>query len=60
MSIIEARDIIKGFRPDCSREEIRKAWQYLVDTGVVWTMGKWFSDMAACQIAAGTLERNGA
>lgn len=60
MSKTEAQQIIKGDIPDCSREEIRKAWQSLVDSGEVWNMGKWFSELAACQIAAGTLERNAA
>lgn len=58
MSTQEAKDIIQGRTPDCSREEIRNAWQTLVNDGSVWSMGKWWSDMAACQIAAGTVERN--
>ena len=56
----DATDIITGRLPDCSKEDIRRAWQYLVDRGTVWSMGKWWSDMAACQIAAGTIERNAA
>lgn len=58
MNTNDAISIVKGKTPDCSREEIRSAWQVLVDTGVVWEMGTWFSKMASCQIEAGTLERN--
>lgn len=60
MSNSEAVSIIKGHIPDCSREEIRNAWQHLIDDGVIWRMNKWWTDMAACQIAAGTVERNAA
>lgn len=54
----EAVQIINGDIPDCSREEIRKAWQSLVDSGAVWQMSGWWTKMASCQIEAGTLERN--
>jgi hypothetical protein len=57
LSNTHARLIISGEEPDHSREEIRQAWQYLVDTGHVWSLSKWWGDMAMCQIAAGTLER---
>lgn len=60
MNNSEAISIVKGHTPDCSKEEITKAWQYLVDNGAVWDLGKKFSLMASCMIAAGTLERNGA
>jgi len=53
-----AISIVKGQTPDCSREEIRKAWQWLVDSGKVWDMGSHYSHLAACMIEAGTLERN--
>lgn len=57
MTAETAMQIVNGKTPDCSREEIRRAWQILVDTGVVWEMGTWYSQMASCQIEAGTLER---
>jgi hypothetical protein len=60
MTTGEAISIVKGQTPDCSREQIRKAWQHLVDTGTIWNMGKDYSLMASCMIAAGTLERNAA
>lgn len=58
----EAIDIIKGNLPyiDATPADKRNAWQFLVDQGSVWDMGTWWSNMAACQIAAGTLERNAA
>lgn len=49
---------ITGDIPDCSRGEINDAWQMLVDTGVVWGMGQWWSDMACSLIASGVVERN--
>lgn len=58
MNTSTAISIVKGKTPDCSTEEVRVAWQRLVDTGTVWNMGEWYSKMASCQIEAGTLERN--
>lgn len=49
---------ITGDFPDCSREEIAAAWQMLIDTGTVWGMGQWWSDMACSLIASGVVERN--
>lgn len=60
MSIRDARQIVDGKIPDCSRSEIQDAWQLLVDTGAVWNLTEWHSKMASCQIEAGTLERNAA
>lgn len=60
----EAVDIIKGEIYQCSKEEIRQAWQYLVDTGAVWDMqspyGNWWPRMASCLIEAGVIRRNAA
>lgn len=58
MRTSEAISIVKGITPDCSKTETLAAWQTLVDSGTVWNMGKQYSQMAACMIAAGTLERN--
>ncbi len=60
MNTSTAISIVKGHTPDCSKEEILSAWQWLVDSGTVWNMGKHYSNLAACMIAAGTLERNAA
>lgn len=50
--------VIKDQLPDCSIRDKQDAWQYLVDTGVVWRLGSWYSNMAAEMLSAGTLERN--
>ena len=55
-----AKEVVRGEVPDCSRQEIAKAWQKLVDTGCVWSMGKYYSDMACALIATGVVERNAA
>lgn len=60
MSKTEARDIVIGETPDCSREEIMRAWQFLVDHGFVWDMGEWYSHMASELIAHGDVQRNAA
>lgn len=60
MTTQDAKDIIKGRTPDCSKQEVLSAWQYLINSGDVWGMGPWYSRMASCQIEAGTLERNAA
>lgn len=56
----DAEEVIRNNRPDCSREEIRRAWQTVVDNGTVWKMGKWYADMATCLISSGVIERNAA
>lgn len=60
MTSAEAKAIVRGKTPDCSRDEIHAAWQYLVDNGEVWDMTIRESRLAACMIEAGTLERNAA
>jgi len=56
----DAIAIVKGQTPDCSRDEIRDAWQKLVDDGTIWRMEKRLTDMACCLIASGNIERNAA
>lgn len=60
MSQQEARLIVTGAWPDCSKVEIAEAWQFLVDNGSVWQMGKWYVDMATCLLSSGVVERNAA
>lgn len=60
MNSAEAKAIVKGKTPDCSRDEITAAWQLLVDTGEIWDMTIRESRLAACMIEAGTIERNAA
>lgn len=54
----DAKNIILGYIPDCSKEETVAAWQFLVDDGSIWDMGRKISLMASCMCEAGTLERN--
>jgi hypothetical protein len=54
----DAVAIIKGRTPDCSLDEIRNAWQFLVDNGTIWQMDLKLSRMAACMLSAGVIERN--
>lgn len=58
MTCSEAKEIVRGHSPDRSRDEIREAWQFLVNDGIVWDMGKWYVEMASCLIASGVVERN--
>ena len=42
-------------RQDCAREDWLEAWQYLVDTGVVWGLQGWFGRTAAALIEEGEI-----
>ncbi len=44
---------------EASEKRQREAWQYLVDTGLVWQLQGFFGRQAAAMIAAGTLEGAG-
>tara|TARA_E500000305_G_scaffold93272_1_gene81693 strand:+ start:300 stop:473 length:174 start_codon:yes stop_codon:yes gene_type:complete len=53
MDDYEAVGIAEGF-VDCDDEErIIEAWQYLIDTGLVWTLQGSFGRMAKSLIDAG-------
>lgn len=56
----EAKQVVEGFIPDCSKEYILSAWQFLIDDGSIWRMSRRYGELASCMIAAGTLERNAA
>lgn len=60
MTQSDAVQIVKGDKPDCSRQEITKAWQKLVNDGTIWRMEKRLTDMACAMLAAGVIERNAA
>lgn len=61
MTVTLAKQIVSGKVPDVSKDEIRDAWQFLVNDGAIWSDNKkWFPDMAACLVASGVIERNAA
>ena len=57
MTDYEAVSIAEGFSgQDESEERQTAAWQYLVNTGLCWTLQGWFGRTAASLIEAGIIE----
>jgi hypothetical protein len=54
MTNFEATMIAEGVI-DASPEEQRAAWQYLVDTGLAWSLQGWFGRTATRLIEAGEI-----
>jgi hypothetical protein len=54
-----ATAIAEGFceGEGASEEEQVRAWQYLVDTGMAWTLQGWFGRTATALIEAGVIHR---
>jgi hypothetical protein len=46
--------LAEGFEAG-TEEEVIEAWQYLVDTGLAWTLQGWFGRTAADLIEAGVI-----
>lgn len=46
--------IAEGFEPGTEEQQI-EAWQYLVDTGLAWTLQGWFGRTAMAMIEAGII-----
>ena len=57
MTPFEATSIAEGFcgGEDATEEEQIEAWQYLVDTGLAWTLQGWYGRTAAGLIEQGII-----
>ena len=47
--------IAEGFEEAEDQEEVRAAWQHLVDTGLCWKLQGWFGRTAQSLIEAGEI-----
>lgn len=55
MEPMEAIAIAEGFVENDSEEKYIEAWQFLLDTGMVWSLQGWFGRTAVAMIEAGQL-----
>jgi hypothetical protein len=55
MNPLEAIGIAEGFVKTDSEEKYVEAWQYLLDTGLVWSLQGWFGRTAVAMIEAGQI-----
>ncbi|UCG93506.1 MAG: hypothetical protein JSV97_10175 [candidate division WOR-3 bacterium] len=52
---MEAIGIAEGFIETDSEERYVEAWQFLLDTGLVWSLQGWFGRTAVSMIEAGQI-----
>ena len=55
MEPMEAIAIAEGLVENDSEEKYIEAWQFLLDTGMVWSLQGWFGRTAVAMIEAGQL-----
>jgi len=58
MNTFTAVGIAEGFVEADSEEQVIQAWQYLIDTGLVWQLQGWFGRTAAHLIGEGICTDN--
>ena len=54
-----ATGLAEGFIEAESEEQVIKAWQHLVDTGLVWSLQGWFGRTATQLIEQGVIKAKG-
>ena len=57
MTKYEAVGLAEGFI-EGTEEEVINAWQYLLDSGMVWTLQGWFGRAAKTLIEEGIIKEN--
>lgn len=55
MTAYDAVALAEGFAEGTEEEQLT-AWQYLVDTGLAWTLQGWFGRTAEAMINAGVIQ----
>ena len=57
MTSYEATGLAEGFIEAESEDQVIEAWQYLIDTGLAWTLQGWFGRTAVSLIDNGICHR---